>query len=168
MLVNKNLKGQPAITENLNTTYFDTVIIGGGPAGCATACRLALFGYRVCLIERSDSSRPRAKVGASLSSRILDLLADIQADEILVNAGFPRTLGVNVLWGEQVEARPSYGIPGFGVERGRFDELLLAHARTLGVTVIRPATVVGVEKIGGRGTGNGVRENGETGNGGKS
>ncbi len=160
MLVNKKLKGQLAITGNLNTTDYDTVIIGGGPAGCATACRLALFGYSVCLIERSDSSRPRAKVGASLSSRILDLLADIQADELLVNAGFPRTLGASVLWGEEVETRPSHGIPGFGVERGRFDELLLAHARTLGVTVIRPATVVGVGNNGGRGTEIGIRESG--------
>lgn len=69
-----------------------------------------------------------------------------------MNAGFPRTLGVNVLWGGEVETRPHQGIPGFGVERGRFDELLLAHASTLGVTVIRPATVVGVEK-------SGIREN---------
>lgn len=99
-------------------------------------------------------------MGASLSSRILDLLADIQADELLVNAGFPRTLGVNVLWGEEVETRASHGIPGFGVERGRFDELLLAHASTLGVTVIRPAAVVGVGKNGKRETGDGVRENG--------
>ncbi len=131
----------------MNTTLYDTVIIGGGPAGCATACRLALFGYRICLIERSDSSHTRAKVGASLSSRILDLLVDIHAEELLVNAGFPRTLGANVLWGEQVETRPHHGIPGFGVERGRFDELLLTHARKLGVTVIRPATVVGLERI---------------------
>ncbi|HEY2925983.1 FAD-dependent oxidoreductase, partial [Piscinibacter sp.] len=42
----------------------DVCVIGGGPAGSASAIRLAQLGHRVVLVERAP--RGRAHVGESL------------------------------------------------------------------------------------------------------
>ena len=43
---------------------YDAIIIGGGPAGCASAAILAEYGHRVLVLEREKF--PRYHVGESL------------------------------------------------------------------------------------------------------
>jgi geranylgeranyl reductase family protein len=53
---------------------FDIVIVGGGPAGCRAAYRLARGGARVALV---DGSHPREKpCGGGVTGRTLDLVRD--------------------------------------------------------------------------------------------
>jgi flavin-dependent dehydrogenase len=125
-------------------------VIGGGPAGSTAACRLASFGYRVCLLERD--AVPEARSGASLPSSILPLLEVIGVRDRLERAGFLRPERIVVWW---ADARPSVrslpGLPGFHVDRCRFDDILLRNAEAGGVMVLRPAHAMSPQRLHGGG-----------------
>ena len=119
----------------------DICVVGGGPAGCVLAARLALFGLSVCLVERARF--PRRRLGESLSPGVLPLLESIGAGPAIEQARYPRVRAVSVHWDEQRE-REDPGEQGMLVDRGSFDRLLLEHARQCGVRILQPAVVTGL------------------------
>src|SRR5579871_821214 len=122
-------------------------VIGGGPAGSAIACRLALLGHEVCLIERSPFPRPH--VGESLPSRSLSLLEMLGVRERVEAAGFLRPERALIRWsGADTVVKQSHSSPGFLVDRGRFDALLLAAAREAGALILQPVTALQPEHVG--------------------
>ena len=44
--------------------HYDSIIIGGGPAGASAAAVLAAYGHRVLVLERDKY--PRYRIGESL------------------------------------------------------------------------------------------------------
>jgi flavin-dependent dehydrogenase len=120
-------------------------VIGGGPAGASIAQRLASLGHDVCLIERDCF--PRFHIGASLPSSILPLLDAIGARERVETAGFLRPERIIVWWADGAPAaRAPPGPPGFHVDRGVFDLLLLQNAAAGGVKVLQPAHAMRAEQ----------------------
>jgi len=118
----------------------DVTVVGGGPAGAASAIRLAQLGHRVVLVERAERGRPH--VGESLPPTVLPLLQTLGVGERVEAARFLRPRGAIVQWDGVLrdvrdDARDE---PGFQVDRGRFDALLLhalVHAiATSKVTVV--------------------------------
>jgi flavin-dependent dehydrogenase len=120
------------------TISADVCVIGGGPAGSTVARQLAVLGHDVCLLERE--AFPRTHIGASLPGSILPLLDFVGVRDRVENAGFPRLQRTTVWWSE---ARPAVrilpGPPGFHVDRGEFDRLLLQNAEACGVKVVHLA-----------------------------
>jgi flavin-dependent dehydrogenase len=128
----------------------DVCVIGGGPAGSTTAHRLASLGHEVCLIERH--SFPRHHIGASLPPSILPLLEVVGARDLVEGAGFLRPRQIVVWWAEAVtRIRTEPGLPGFHVDRGEFDRLLLQNAEANGVSVLQPARAMPPERLSGGG-----------------
>jgi len=117
----------------------DVVIVGAGPAGSTLGARLAQLGHRVLLIERVRF--PRRRLGESLSPGVLSLLAVTGADASLGAARPARVQLVELEWGRGREQRQDPAGRGLLVDRGPFDAMLLAHARSLGAKVVQPATV---------------------------
>ncbi|HEV3004647.1 MAG TPA: FAD-dependent oxidoreductase [Pirellulales bacterium] len=123
----------------------DVCVVGGGPAGSSTALRLAQLGQRVCLVERACFPRPH--VGESLPPTILPLLAELGLRDAVERAGFLRAGPARLQWASlppgQFDGKGGQQgfdpLPGFQVDRGRFDQLLLDGARAAGVTVLAPA-----------------------------
>lgn len=120
-------------------------VIGAGPAGSTFAARMAQLGHRVHLIERA--AFPRSHLGESLSPGVLALLESTGAREVVEAAGFLRVRSVKVAWGSDTQIREDAREQGLLVDRGFFDQLLLARAQALGVTVLQPAHVVHCESI---------------------
>lgn len=145
---------------------FDIGIIGGGPAGSATAAYLAKVGLK-CVIFESEIF-PRPHVGESLvpsSTRVFKELGFLNQME---EAGFPRKYGA--AWTSAQKA-PIYDMsldgleadchtpvrfdereqPGvdrnytYHVDRGKFDLLLLQHAHQLGAKVYEGVQVKSVD-----------------------
>lgn len=115
----------------------DVCVVGGGPAGAVCALRLARLGHGVLLVERAP--RGRSHVGESLPAGVLPLLDELGLREAVERAGFLRPRGALVQWeGALHEHEGDGGEPGFQVDRGRFDALLLDAAQAAGVQVLQP------------------------------
>jgi flavin-dependent dehydrogenase len=111
-------------------------VLGGGPAGAAAALKLTRLGHEVLVVERERFPRPH--VGESLAPGIWRQLDLLGLAETVRGGGFlPASLAL-VRWAGSTEAVPS-PTPGLLVDRGRFDEILLAAAREAGARVLQPA-----------------------------
>ncbi len=126
-----------------HSSQFDAVVVGGGPAGCATASLLALRGKSVLLLEREKF--PRYHIGESLISAVWPTLDMLGLRDRLAELRAPRKYGGTVRWGKQGEfwtfAFRDAGIYDYSyqVQRAQFDTMLMARARELGVIVIEEA-----------------------------
>jgi flavin-dependent dehydrogenase len=122
----------------------DAVIIGGGPAGAAAARFLAGLGREVLLL--SGSKRGRPPLGESLPPSSRKPLAALGLIEAMESEGFVENRGNLSSWGE-VELRITdfEALPGFQVERGRLDRLLLRSAGEVGARILEGATATRVE-----------------------
>jgi flavin-dependent dehydrogenase len=113
---------------------WDLLVLGGGPAGAATAALAASAGARVLVVERERF--PRDKVcGEFLSAEAGPALRALRVRGALAAAG-ARTIGscrVSEPRGRTLEA--ALPAPGLGISRFRLDALLLDQARRCGAVV---------------------------------
>ena len=113
------------------------MVLGGGPAGAATALSLALGGCSVALAERTDYAGDRA--GETLPPAIQPLLIQLGVWERFLEQKPALSFGVRSAWG-RVELRSRdfifspYG-PGWHVARNHFDALLARCAAEAGAQV---------------------------------
>jgi flavin-dependent dehydrogenase len=122
------------VTAALTT---DVCVIGGGPAGATIARRLAQVGHQVCLIAHPPTARHH--VSESLAPNIEPLLDVLGLSEQVDRAGFGRTAGSYLHWGQTAQYRPWPDGAGYHVDRRVFDDILLNAARQAGVRVLAPA-----------------------------
>jgi flavin-dependent dehydrogenase len=109
------------------------LIIGGGPAGAATAIALAAAGQQVTLIERNAG--PSDKVCGDFLS--VEAIAAIAACGIDLAALAPAPItGARLIHGSRV-ATAALPFAACGISRRTLDEALLRQAEARGVTVLR-------------------------------
>lgn len=117
----------------------DTIVFGGGPAGCATALRLRQQGASVTLVERSHYQHPRA--GESLAPVALGLLNQLGVRDRFDAENFQATTGLLFSWGSPDLAFSSFLAQPFGsgwnLDRARFDQMLSNACDANGVQVIQ-------------------------------
>src|SRR5262245_64897743 len=129
---------------------YDAVVIGGGPAGSATALMLARAGWKVAVIEKSRY--PRSKVcGEFISASTFPLLAELGLLEEVRGRAGPEVRRVAIFAGETVSVAPmpavggSFGKWGQALGREHLDLLLLEAAATAGADLWQPYRVTRVE-----------------------
>ena len=111
---------------------IDVVIAGGGPAGSATARRLAQLGHSVMLVERRAFPRPH--VGESLSPGVWIHFATLGIVDRIASAGFRLSSTTLLNWRGTTE-RVVSDRPSLIVDRARFDAILLDAARDAGAEI---------------------------------
>lgn len=131
---------------------WDVAIIGGGPAGSASAISLrqTFPSLRVLVLESSDYARPRA--GEVLPPLARDILAHLGALSQMTAPVAAASRGLACAWGSEYLDETSYfygmGGEGWHLERNRFDAMLAARAETLGATVRRKTSLQSSQRIG--------------------
>jgi flavin-dependent dehydrogenase len=125
----------------------DVLVIGGGPAGSATAAILARCGVRVTIIDRAHF--PRAKpCGDYLNPGCDAVLARLGVRDSLIGAGAQPVRGMRVATPDGTALRlPFARSSGWALPRHTLDHLLLGHAARSGAVVIEDARVCGVEQV---------------------
>lgn len=141
------------------------LVIGGGPGGSSTATLLAQQGFDVVLLERDVF--PREHIGESLLPSALDILDMLGVRQKIEAHGFVRKYGLYFEWGPDSWATvwgrstdPNPFMYSFQVVRAEFDQLLLEHARSQGVSAYEGIEVTGLSFDGDRPRGALWRERG--------
>lgn len=123
------------------------LVIGGGPAGSTAAGLLAQQGFHVTLLEREHF--PRYHIGESILPSCRPIFHLLGVWDKIESHGFVPKGGAYFFWGgEEWEVRFSElgdGANAWQVVRSEFDELLLDHARELGVEVVEGTAVKELE-----------------------
>jgi len=124
----------------------DVLVMGGGPAGSATATRLARMGYRTTLIEKDY--HPRFHIGESLLPLSLPYLEDLGVLDEVDAIGLRKYAaefhsvyhGRHIAFPFAEAVRDDYPY-AYEVRRSEFDEILFRNAGTHGVTLMEGCRV---------------------------
>ncbi len=126
----------------------DVIVLGGGPAGTATAIALARLGWSVTILERSHYES--ARIGETLPPDIkhpliaLGVWDRFLADNPLESPGISSAWGQAELYDNGFIVNP-HG-PGWHVDRRCFDAMLARATEELGVEVMRGARGISVKR----------------------
>jgi flavin-dependent dehydrogenase len=128
-------------------TTYDAIVIGGGPAGSATATVLAQKGRRVILLEKEKF--PRYHIGESLIPYTYYPLKRIGLIEQMKQSHFTRKYSVQFVSISGKQSQPFYfsqqlhheAADTWQVLRSEFDQMLLNNARAKGAEVMEETLV---------------------------
>lgn len=130
------------------TTSWDVIIIGGGPAGSTAATTLAKAGRRVLVLEKAKF--PRFHVGESLLPYNRKIFDELGVWPKIESAGFMVKRGAQFIMGnDSHKVRLDFSKGSFTeypqsvqVERSKFDDLLLRHSQECGAVVSEESLVL--------------------------
>jgi 2-polyprenyl-6-methoxyphenol hydroxylase-like FAD-dependent oxidoreductase len=126
----------------------DVIILGGGPAGTATAIALAGFGWSVIVLERSHYESTR--IGETLPPEVKRPLTALGMWERFLADGPVGSPGIASAWGQAELYDNDFIVnprgPGWHVDRRCFDSMLACAAEARGVEVLRGARGISVSQ----------------------
>jgi flavin-dependent dehydrogenase len=129
---------------------FDIAVVGGGPAGAATALCLARSGWRVAVLERRSFDQPAA--GETLPPEINPVLRSLGLWETFLSQSPLESPGIVSIWGSSVPSELDFTENAFGcgwhVDRKRFDQMLCRQAVNAGAKLFLNSDVAFARRTG--------------------
>lgn len=125
----------------MNSSFFDVAIVGGGPAGSATALSLRAHApsLSIVLIEASDFDACR--IGETLPPPVRTILEHLQVWKDFCALGSREVFGTTSVWGQPVPFDNDFifmpANTGWHVERASFDRMLAIAAQARGTNLLR-------------------------------
>jgi len=127
----------------------EVIIIGGGPAGSVLGAYLNRAGVDHIIVDKAHHPRPH--VGESMICATMPILKEIDFLPVMEREQFIVRRGVGwSAWFDDAEVNLDFDDLGemnhaYHVNRAKFDDLLLQHARTNGSKVVTGAQVENIE-----------------------
>src|ERR1700754_3103624 len=127
---------------NDDSSVYDAIVIGGGPAGSCASAILAEYGHRVLVLEREKF--PRYHIGESLIPFTFGPLERIGMIPKMKASHFVRKYSVTFVQPDGRRSQPFYFFTRYDKEtiaqtwqvlRSEFDQMLLDNAREKGAEV---------------------------------
>lgn len=112
---------------------WQTVVIGGGLAGCAAAIRLAQNGQQVLLLEKEATAHDKV-CGEFISSEAQNYLHELGLD--LLSLGAVPISTIRLMKGQKIAAA-KLPFPAFSLSRRILDEAMMLRAEQHGAHVMR-------------------------------
>jgi len=112
----------------------EVLIIGGGPAGAASAMNLLREGFQPVIIEAEIF--PRFHIGESLTTECVDALSRLGLDQQLEELSAPRKTGVRIFSKNPENSFFVGAGDAWQVERSRFDKMMLDQAIERGARLL--------------------------------
>jgi flavin-dependent dehydrogenase len=132
-------------------SHADVAIVGGGPAGLATAIALGRAGLATVVFERTDYGAPR--VGEHIPPGTKPVLAALGLADVLASDRHARCPGIRSAWGsDEPEDRHYLFHPhgdGLNLSRPDFDLSLAALAERSGAAVVTQARLTALARADG-------------------
>src|SRR5712692_12111678 len=130
-----------------NTSTYDVIVMGGGPAGSTVASILAREGRKVVLFEKEQF--PRHHIGESLMTDTYWTFQRMGFLEKLKQSPFVVKYSVQFANSVGKESRPFYFFEAnhhecavtWQVTRSAFDQMLIEHAADQGATVYQETQI---------------------------
>jgi flavin-dependent dehydrogenase len=118
----------------------DVLVVGGGPAGCATAIALHQLGVqKILLVEASDYGS--ARIGESIPPNTVQLLAELGLGDSFTQQGHQGCAGSCSSWGADELGYNDFLVNprgnGWHLDRLRFDQWLVEQVELRGIEVCR-------------------------------
>ncbi len=151
-VVGRGMAERSVVGRGVAERVFDVAVVGGGPAGCATALALRAHapGLDIVLLEASAYDRPR--LGETLPPLTRRLLAHLGVWDAFQRQGHREVHGTAAAWGSAAPWHHDYLFsaqgPGWHLDRAAFDAMLAAAAEGRGVTVLRRTRVTHADRRG--------------------
>lgn len=125
----------------MESSNWDVIIIGAGPAGSTTAALLAMEGHRVLVLEKEKF--PRYHIGESMMPFCWFTLDRLGVTGKMEEIGFQQKHSVQFVSTDGVVSKPFYFFENdehasavtWQVERMEFDQMLVENARKNGAEV---------------------------------
>ena len=132
---------------SMNASLFDVAILGGGPAGTASAIKLSRLGRKVIVIEQSKYDSPR--VGETLPPHIKPILYELGVWRPFLATNPIPSFGIKSSWGGHDLSESSFIFSPYGsgwhIDRQRFDKMLSEAALSEGAIVLTNSKIISIK-----------------------
>lgn len=131
--------------ERSISTYFDVIIIGGGPSGSSAAIGLAAGGMNVAIVEKKSFPR-EVLCGEFLSHEVIGAIREFGLEDEFLSLR-PNRITTFAFFSENgVETIQPLGFEAWSVKRSLLDQMLLRRAESGGAAIVQPAEVTSIHR----------------------